>query len=237
MDKIYIALITGVFLWYLKACYDQATLQLLAATKLRAYLLHWKGVIIDNKCYFAYSVAKEWVADEDAKRNNLDEFGKLEELYKDKIKESIKKGFDDNGEDIIKDVHNILDKILLFEEKTEMKSVDFISSEVDKSSSQILDGKTFVSDSEAAVLGIYASAQAIALKMNILELLNLIKITIFQIKCVEKDLVDNEISNKINDFAIKGICTCKHIVRLEKLTDDVISLGKSGLTLKNFFDL
>ena len=229
--KIIIGLIVAVFLVFLKDAHSKAQKQLIIATRLRAYLLYWQGVVLDKDLFNIFYQGIEW-------NKEIDDLIKsgagAEDLVK--LKDGKKAEMEDLKEHLLSEgglktlSRDDIEKML---SKMPKNSTDHILGYVKTSEQNLIDGKTFISDEEASYLGVYTAQTSIELKMQLISIMNS-AIGLLILALSSADEFDcKEHVDEIMDLVWKGIVVSKHIDTLTKKTNYISSLSVFDLTMKN----
>ena len=166
--KIVLGVVTAAFLIHFRGAYVQAQRQRAVLTRLHSYLLYWQGWVIDNDIFSLFYIGVEWnkeVRERLAKGEGAESLVKLKEEKKkkiDEIKEALAK------EELKLDVDGLKKQLDLLPKD----SVAQILRYSERFDQNLLDGKTFVSDDEAAALGPYFSQTCVRLKMTMITMVS-----------------------------------------------------------------
>jgi hypothetical protein len=231
LSKIIIGLIVAVFLVFLKDAHSKAQKQLIIATRLRAYLLYWQGVVLDKDLFSIFYQGIEWNKEidaliksgakaEDLVKLNDDKKTEMEGLKKHLLSEDGLKTLSRDG------IEKILSKIPI-------NSTEHILGYVKTTGQNLIDGKTFISDEEASYLGVYTAQTSIELKMELISIMNSANgLLIVAISSVgEFDYKEH--ADEIMELVWKGIVVSKHIDTLTKKAQYISSKSVFDLTIKN----
>jgi hypothetical protein len=238
MDKVYIALLSGVLLWYIKSCYEEAVKQKAVAIKLRAYILYWKGFIFDKDLHNLYMLGRQWAQDEikKAKLNDGEGLIKLEKEIRELIKEKVTEGAKENGvfskDGSIKGLKAFknLEKVL------HTSPQEFIHKSLELRINRIIEGKTFLTDSEAAELGSFEANWCLRLKMEMIELQENFAFLILMIIADDID-EEEELTSKTIEVVYSGVKICRCLYRLESNVERTCRLSNVELTFYKFFSI
>jgi len=165
-----LGVIVSAFGVYIAASFTLAQKQLLAATRLQAYLLHYGRLMMDWKAYPIFHLGKEWDKEEQA---IIQRGGKPEELVdltdeKRKLWEQVTEAVQKSGvvpESMFASVHEAISNI-------RSTDVPLMLDSLKTGRQNLLTGSTFITDEEATYLGAFMATNAISLKMGIIELMD-----------------------------------------------------------------
>lgn len=229
--KIIIGLIVAVFLVFLKDAHSKAQKQLIIVTRLRAYLLYWKGVVLDKDLFSIFYQGIEWNKEIDVLIKSGAGAEDLAKLYGDKKADM--EGFKEHllSEDGLKTLsRGDIEKIL---SRMPESSTEHILGYMKTSEQNLIDGKTFISDEEASYLGVYTAQTSIELKMELISIMNSAVGLLIVALSSDDDFDYKEHVDEIVDIVWKGIVVSKHIDTLTKRTNYISSLSVFDLTVKN----
>lgn len=233
--NLFLTIITGVFVaiiaFYFKSCMQLAQNQKIAALRFQAYLLYWQKWVLDNNLFDVYYMGVEWnkeiikLLKDDSEVND---FIMLENEKREIIKK-IKDAIDQKDPKF--DKKAFLDQLA----KLPQDSITLILEESSKMKQNIIEGRTFLTDQEAAILGELVVGRTIELKMHILSAMDkLIFIMYNYLHDPEEYDICNS-SNEISEAIWDGIIISKYI---DSLTKDIQMFSRMSLvqlTKANFF--
>lgn len=241
MEKLYIALATGVLVWYAKSCYEQAILTKLAAIKLRTNTLHFRRKMIEHNLSFLLTVGEKWVKEITSCKGDVNKILQIEERQKEYLQKKISEldTKEDSTKELLGHIDTIIANITKLEEKSGLKAYDMMSDELDKSLDRMFDGKTYISDAEAAHLGIYCSNQAYELKMLFAEIQETTKFAIFDavVNADEKDKKEGDYFQFLEKLIWKGMLMSRCIVNIERNVEPICSQSNLNIAIRKFFDI
>lgn len=230
-EKIIIGLIVAVFLVFLKDAHSKAQKQKIIATRLRAYLLYWRNVVLDNNLFRIFYMGVEWnneISELIKKGCDASDLVKLNDDKKAKMAELKKHLLSKDG---IKSLSKSeIEKML---KKMPQNYADYISKQITLSEQNLIEGKTFISDEEASYLGIYTAQVSIELKMELISLMNIITSLLFIALSSENEFNYKEHIDEIMKLIWKGIVVSKHIDTLTKNVELISKQPVLSLTFKN----
>jgi hypothetical protein len=202
--------------------------QLIAATRLSAYLTYWQGWILERELFGIYHLGMEWNKEtlEIARKG-----GGPAELVK--LQEEKKKFLSQVREQLEKGVPVDRDKLVRFVQRLPKDSIGSILEWSKTTRQNLIDGKTFISDEEAAALGVAFTNQAIALKMGIIDLVDGGTTLILSIVAAPADFEIKDSATEISQIVWKGILVSKNIDSIARGAGAIASKSVMALTLQN----
>lgn len=244
MEKFYIALATGVLVWYAKSCYEQAILTKLAAIKLRTNILHFRRKMVEHNLSFLLTVGEKWVKEIISCKGDVNKILQIEDRQREYLKKKISElnTNDDSTKELLGHINTVITNVTKLEEKSGLKAYDIMSDGMDKSLDRVFDGKTYISDAEAAHLGIYCSNQAYELKMLFAEVQETTKFAILDavINADEKDEKDEKEGDYfqfLEKIIWKGMLMSRCIVNIERNVEPVCNRSNLSIAVTKFFDI
>ena len=217
--------IGGLLAIYAREAAKKANEQKIIAIKLKAYLTYWKTLLLDSDYGMYLVLIEKYEAQIAIIYKNVGISGVVD--HKKYLKDFIK------NSNILTDadVSKMKDEISL----TSAKQKELIYDWVKTTKQNFLDNKIFISDNEAAMLGVFASYFGIELKMRAINALDGLSALILELENLE-----NEESNKKIETAFKNIFTdaFAFLVCLNKLLKFCDSEANKTIfkrTLENMF--
>jgi hypothetical protein len=235
MDKIYIAVISGALLWYIKTCYTEAMRMKLAAARIRAYTIHWKRLALDSEFYPIYASGEKW----SKKERELMTKGKTEELValredvkkiqKEKIQESVKaeKIFDKENR------HNFIEKIQRNEALISGDSKSFFIEETNKNIERILDEKIFINEEDSSCLGAYCASTTLHLKMEMIKLITNASHVIIGLN--NEEVTNEHLEEMLIELAFTSVNVSRAIETLSYCAEKIYDESSVDLTIRRMF--
>lgn len=170
----YILAVLGLFTTvvgvYIAASFTLAQKQLLAATRLQAYLMHWWRWSIDNGAYVVFVLGEMW----DKEEQELFRRGALAQEHTDL--RNAKKKMCLEIEQKLKDPEFIGDEMITILQQAIARiaevNEDRILDELRVSRQNFLTGQTFITDDEATCLGVGVASVTVSFKMEVLDLID-----------------------------------------------------------------
>ena len=170
MKTLYIVLssiATSALLYYVTSSMVLAQKQLVAANRLQAYLKHWSQWVLDNDYFPIFNIGREWSEEE----FNMITSGKgPEELVKLRVekKELVKKIREKAAE--TEEFKLNREAMQNFVRRLPKEAANFYLEEGKTRAQNLLLGHTFITDEEAATLGISIIQEAVELKMQMVDI-------------------------------------------------------------------
>jgi len=227
--NILVGILTAALLFHFRSAYLLAQRQQLVARRLRSYLLYWQGWILDSNVFKLFHVGAEWnkEIDELIKRGDgAAEMLALKEKKREMIQE-IKTELEKADSSVdLSDMQKLLEKMPL-------NSIDHILKAGTQFQQNLLDGKTFISDDDACVLGPYGAQLCVNLKMNLLSGANKLLGQIVQFLVAPDKYSLKEASKEVSELFWTAILISKDIDALTKHIDRVSKMSLWDLTWKN----
>ncbi len=227
--QVVLGLLTAIFLVFLRGAQLKADKQKVVSTRLRSYLMYWRGVILENDLFSIFYVGTEWNKEISEILSNGGDASDLVALEAEKKKtlEALKAAIE-NGE--IKISKEDLEKAL---KRLPDNFSDYILQYIQKYEQNLLEGKTFITDEEASQLGIHMAHVSIELKMELVSLINS-GLGLFVVALSNLEDFDlAEYSNDVAKIAWKGIVVSKHIDTLSNRIDSYAEKSVFELALLN----
>lgn len=225
--KIVLGAIATVIVFYATSSMLLAQKQLLAATRLSGYLTYWQNWILEYKMSSLYSLGAMWNQENEELRKGgggVTELAKLEEERREKIaviKEELERRTD------------------LFDEAPLRKYLQRHSKEsileyARVASRNLIDGKTFVSDEEATVLGVAVTSKCIQLKMELTDLVDGVTgLVIVMVQNSDKRFEFKDYTQEISELIWRGISVSRHIDLISRAARTICSKSVLSLTVEN----
>jgi len=170
----YILAIVGILAsavgFYIAASFTLAQKQLLAATRLQAYLRHYGRLMTDYKADAIFSLGEAWEKEEQAiiQRGGSEEELKTLSNEKRKLWEQVGEAVK-NPDVVPESMFASVTDMVSHVKKTDIPNMQ---DSLKVGRQNILTGLTFITDEEATYMGVYVAGNAIALKMGIIELMD-----------------------------------------------------------------
>jgi len=232
MSTIIIGIISTAIIFFVRSSMIQAHQQKVAATRLQGYLLFWQRWVLENDFFSLFYHGVKW--DEEIKKI-YKSGGKAEDIVK----------LEDEKKKIISEIQSKIENGEFGGDKSEMSEffskfpsiTDEMLLEFAKTTKQnLIEGKIFITDTEAASLGVAVTLQSIELKMNLISILEVIVMVVIPAMNNPKEFKINKYGKELSQCAWKGIVVSKHINSLTKISNNVTSSSIMHLTMKNIFN-
>jgi len=231
-STIIVGLISAAIIFYVRSSMIHAQKQKIAAIRLQGYLFYWQNFVIDNDLFSLFYYGVKW--DEELK-NIYKSGGKIEDAVK----------LEEEKKNIISEIKNKIENGEIADNKSEISKIlaKFPSItgetllELAKITKQnLIEGKIFINDTEAASLGSAVSLQSIELKMHLISILDVVTMILVTALNNPKEFKINEYGKELSQCAWKGIVASKNISSLTKISNTVASMSIMHLTIKNIFN-
>lgn len=230
MLTIIIGVATTAVAFYFTSSMLLAQRQIIAASRLSAYLTYWQNWFLEEGLFGLYHEGIKWNKEvqEIRKRRGADVGKDLVQLQEEKkkivtqVREALEKGGAEYGhEKIIQDLQRM--------PKESLSSV----LEVLKTARQnLVDGKTFISDEGAATLGAAFAHTCIELKMGIIDVLDSGTMMLVTVGTPDNFHL-KDFSTSFSQIIWKGILISKNIDLLTRAAHAISSKSVLALTLQN----
>lgn len=159
------------------------------------------------------------------------EVAKLQEEKKkllNEVKEQLEKGIGLDQEGLVRDIQRL-----------PKEAVGSILESSKTTKQNLIDGKTFISDEEAAALGVAFTHTCIELKMGILDLVDsgtMLAVTLVSLVSAAADFDIRNHSAEVSEMVWKGILVSKNIDLISRAARVISSKSVAALTLQNIRD-
>jgi hypothetical protein len=223
-----VASATGV---YIAASFNLAQKQLLAATRLQAYLRHWGQWVLDVGVFNVFYLGQEW--DKEEQQVILSGGGPKGLVALREEKQKLCSQIVDKLKD--QDLYSHIDLAALRESITRLPkdTVPSLLDSVKTGRQNLITGQTFITDEEGACLGIAVAQSGIAFKMGVIELLDGLSSSI--VKAIsQQDGLDPK--NHIEDarkLLWRSMTVSKDHCRLLRYAESFTTRTVLELTLRN----
>jgi hypothetical protein len=209
--NVLVTLTIGVLTAYIGACLLLAQKQLIAATRLQSYLMHWQNWILENDMFSVFNHGKEWnkeIKVIQERGGTIEEIVELGNQKKDLFLNQLKAHIEKEGMPF--------DRSLLVSEigKMPRESLNSILDFCKTARQNLIEGKTYITDEEASTLGLAMASKAIEVKMGILDLIDGTALLAAYIvgKPEEFDVKDH--AQQIARMFWKGVEVSRHLDKL-----------------------
>lgn len=166
---VLIGIITSAVLYYITSSMVLAQKQLAAATRLQAYLKHWNQWVLDNDWFAVFNLGRAWSEEEHSSIAAGHGAQALVKLRKDKkeLVGKIQQQAREGG-----DFKKIREVMLTSLRSLPQDAAGIAATWARMQIEHIVQGHTFITDEEAATLGIAVIQEAVDLKMNAIDLID-----------------------------------------------------------------
>lgn len=227
LAKIILGIAATVIAAYATSSLLLAQKQLIASTRLTAYLTYWQRWILDTGLSKVYALGMVWnqeIRDLLKRGGSPAELAQLETEKKKQL-EDVKREL----EKIVLDKEAFVRSFRLFPKE----SVGSILESSKASKQNLIDGKTFISDEEAAAFGMAITQSCINLKMGLLDLIETGTNLIVVIVMAPTEFEIKDYSNEVANLLWKGIVISKEIDSLSRAARAISSKSVLELTRRN----
>lgn len=203
--------------------------QLVAATRLAAYLSYWQSWILEVGLFPLYHEGIKWNKETREivrKGGTAADLVKLEEEKK-KFLDELKQSFDKGESSIDKE------KLTQAIQRLPKESVAEIIEWSKTSRRNIIDGRTFISDEEATALGTAFTYSAIGLKLHLLDLIDSGAWLLVSLISAPAEFDMKSLPDQIFKMLWKGVLISRNIDSLMSSARAISSQSVLSLTLRN----
>ena len=229
---LFVGVLTSAIIAYITTSLLLAQKQLVAATRLQAYLFYWQHwFILENNIFPILNEGKEWNKQEKEIRNQggkwAEELVKLRNQKRDMYLTQTKAQIENEGLE--------LPNNLLVEQMRKLpKELTGSLLEWSKTTRQnIIDGKTFISDEEAVALGLGMTNKVIDLKMGMLDVIDGMTTILLSAVTMPEDFCFKDHAERIARLMWTGVVVCKNIDTLFDYVQVFTRRSVLKLTLMN----
>ena len=201
----------------------------MAAIRLQSYLSYWQSWIIDNELFGLFYLGVEWNEEIAAllkRGGEADDLVKLEEDKK-KIISDITEGIQNQEVEIDQEV------LVQNVSKLPTEFTKNIMENAGNVKQNLIDGKTFITDEEAATLGVAVAYNSIELKMHLFAITDTVTMIALSIRDDPDKFELKTFSNDIAQAAWKGVIVSRNIDSLMKIARAVTSQSTISLAIRN----
>lgn len=231
LSNILLGLVTAAFLIHLRGAYLLAEKQRLAAIRLHAYLMYWQNWVLENNVFSVFQIGAEWnrkIKEQLAQGKGAKELVALEaqqkrEVYE--IEQALKSG------SLFSDLEKIKQEIA----RLPSNSIDNILRYSERFEQNLFDGKTFLSDEEASVLGPHYARLCIDLKMHMTQLTSKAMALVISAIAAPDDFSLEKKAREITDAVWIGVLVSKDIDYLASQTGQARTQSILSRTWKNLW--
>ncbi len=202
----------AVIVFYFRSCMQLAHQQKIAALRFHAYLIHWQKWVIDNDLFKVFYIGVEWnqeitkVIKEGGRAEDLVNLEKQKREIVTKLKEGIE------SQEIEYDKKAFIEQIA----KLPPDSLKIMLEHSKVVKQNIIEGKTFLTDQEAAILGASVISRTIELKMRMVSAIDKVMTILFSVLNSPTDFDIRKSSKEISEAVWDGIVISKNIDSLSR---------------------
>jgi hypothetical protein len=226
--KIIITALATIAAFYVTSSILLAQKQLVAATRLSGYLTYWQNWIIENGYSRVYALGLLWTQEEEEIRKRGGGPADLIKLQAEKKKR-------------LSDVRQLLEKDFQVDSaglvevfsRFPKESVPGVLESSKITRQNLIDGKTFISDEEAATLGVAFAHKSIELKMGIIDLIDGGTNFAVTLLTAPAEFDIKKHSKEISELLWKGILVSRNIDLIAKAARVISSKSVLALAIQN----
>jgi len=203
--------------------------QLFAATRLSGYLFYWQKWVLEHELFPLYHEGMKWNAEfrEIIKKGG----GAADALKLQEEKKNILKELKEHSDKVVAGLDR--DKLLQELQKLPEESLPGILEWSRTTRQNIIEGKTFISDEEATVLGVAFAHNCIDLKMDILDLIDTGTWLLVSMLSAPAEFQIETLSTGLTKMVWQGILISKNIDLLSRSARAISSKSVLALSLQN----
>jgi hypothetical protein len=166
---VLVGIVTSAVVYYITSSMVLAQKQLVAANRLQAYLKHWNQWVLDNEWFAIFNIGREWSEEEHSLIAAGTDAKTLVKLRDDKKQflAKIQQQAREEGQFKV-----IREGILTSLRSLPKDAAGIAATSAKMQIEHIVQGHTFITDEEAATLGIGVVQEAVDLKMNVIDLID-----------------------------------------------------------------
>jgi hypothetical protein len=228
--KIIIGVVASAAIFYVTSSMLLAQRQLLAATRLGGYLTYWQNWIIEHDLFGVYHEGVKWNQEEREIRKKGGGGKEAVELTKNKKQEFLIQ-LKERIEQLDFEADNA--KVIRNFQRMPKESASMLLEFSKTTRQNIIDAKTFISDEEAATLGVAFTNKCIELKMGILDLVDGITAPLLLLVGAPENFDLRSFSGEICQLVWKGVLVSKHIDTIAPAARAISSKSVIALTWQN----
>jgi hypothetical protein len=228
--KIILGLFTAALLVHFNGAYARAQRQQMVATRLYSYLWYWKSWVLENKVFPVFYMGAEWNKHERevlAKGEGAKGLLRLQEEKRKWVEEIKEKIVSDDSPVDIEGLKKSLQKL-------PENTVDNLLEQCRRNEQNLLDGKTFITDEDAAILGPYYALTCVRLKMNLISVFDKSFGEVIKAISDPDNFALRQAASGVAEIIWRGILVSKDIDALTERVEtiksrSILSLAKSNL--------
>lgn len=228
--KIIIGVVASAAIFYVTSSMLLAQKQLIAATRLGGYLTYWQNWVIEHDLFGVYHEGMKW-NEEDREirkkggggKEGVELTNRKKQEFLVQLKESLEKAdFEPGRAEVVRNF-----------QRMPKESASLLLENSKATRQNMIDGKTFISDEEAATLGVAFTNKCIELKMGILDLVDGATPLALSVMSAPEHFDVNSFSDEICQLVWKGILVSKNIDTIVPAARAISSKSVIALTLQN----
>jgi hypothetical protein len=221
---------TSALLYYITASMLLAQKQLIAANRLQAYLRHWAQWVLDSGYFAIFHVGREWSEEEDALIRDHKGAEALVKLRADK-KELVEQMSQKVGEmETFKLDRDALQHIIA---RLPKEAANFYIEAGNTLVQNIVLGNTFITDEEAASMGIVIIQEAVELKMTVVDLIGKAHFLIASLLSSAVTVTDEDAREAFGEMLWPCVLAARSHTKLLKYAQLFTTRTVTELTLRN----
>jgi hypothetical protein len=226
---VLIGIVTSAVIYYITSSMVLAQNQLVAANRLQAYLRHWQQWVLDNGWFAAFNIGREWSEQEHPLivAKDAEALVRLREEKKEFIAKIRQKAAEGGEFKAIKET-------MLTAFRSLPKDAAGIAATWAKMRTEnIVQGHTFITDEEAATLGLNVIQEAVDLKMNAMDLIDRAYMLIASIASAPDGLPDQDLEESLGTMLWLLVLASRGSTTLFRYAQLFTSRTVTELTLHN----
>jgi len=221
--------IVGAIIFYVRSAILLAHRQKEAAIRLLAYLYYWREWLIDHDAFALAYIGISW---NEEIRELLGKGGTIEDVVN--LEEEKKKIVERIQEEVSKlDISDKLPEVLAVIEKLPSDSLDKVLESMKVLRQNLIEGKTFISDSEAVSMGLHVMTKSISVKMNIISMADTILTIIFGLLADKDNFKIDRYAKEVSVIVWKGMKVSRDIDMLINIAKRESSKSIFTLVVEN----
>ncbi|NQZ51856.1 MAG: hypothetical protein HRT95_17275 [Moritella sp.] len=223
-----VAALVGI---YFREALKQAHIQKNASRRLIAYLNFWNKNILDWDVFSIVYVGEQWrdeILEACSKSGNTETILAIDEVYENKLKK-LRDAIKNKDPNLKFDIQELSEKI---KKLTPLFMGQFLDAQK-VSKQNIIEGKTFISDEEAAALGVDVANRAIHIKLRLVSLIDNGTILLIHLSENREQLDISDYSDEIYQCVRVGVLMYQDFKPLKEQAEFVNTQSIFKLTLKN----
>jgi len=231
LSSLLLAIVAGATIFYIRSAMLRAHQQKNSAIRFLGYLQNLRFRITDSEFFAIFYEGIKW--NEDIK-NILSSGGGVKELVEleTKKKEIVK----ELKEEIFNAIDNGMDDIISGSKNYPRIVLPGMFDQIQRDRQNLIEGKIFISDEEAACLGPAVTSSSIQLKMDIVEALDAVTLVIFSFLEAPDKFNLRNYDPQMTTLLWKTVVVTKNIEFLTKICESISSMSIFQLTMRNLLE-